>query len=97
MYEEGTEDDANSLTDMAGEAIDGYLTQGTENCAFDEPAYNRIHNFNLNSFLKWERLGKSEADTPRLRNLLAVTKMVMGQKAGGPTSLRDRLIAVIKA
>ena len=83
---------------MAGEAIDGgYLTQGAENCVFDEPAFKSIHNFDLNGFLKWERLGKSEADTPRLRNLLAVTKMVMGQKAGGTTSLRDRLAAAIKA
>ena len=97
LYQAGREDDASSLTEIAGDTIDRYLTQGMENCVFDEPAFKTTHNFDLNGFLKWERLGKSEADTPRLRNLLAVTKMVMGQKVGGSVSLRDRLAAAIKA
>lgn len=68
-----------SLLDAAVEIIDTYLTQASDDSVFKEPAYLSAFNADLNGFLKWERLGKSEADTPRLRAALAMGKQLMGR------------------
>jgi hypothetical protein len=85
-----------ALLDPAIEVIDSYFTQGTEDSVFDEPAY--INNFpdNLNAFLKWERLGRAEESTPRLRSLLAITKQVMGRAVGGQPSQRSMIQSIVK-
>lgn len=97
VFQQGNEDAREALLDSALEVIDTYLTEGTDNSAFDEPAYRNVFNYDLNAFLKWEKLGKSEGDCPRFRNQLAVIKSVMGQKIGGQPSVRDRVIAGIGA
>ena len=43
----------------------------------------------MNRFLKWEKLGKSDAETPRLRGSLAVVKHVMVRTGGGQPSPRS--------
>jgi hypothetical protein len=79
------------LLDCAIDALDSYLTSGSDNSIFDEPAYVTGFNNDLNGFLKWEKLGKSESDCPRYRQLVAVQKLVIGTKlAGAAESLRDR-------
>lgn len=83
-----------SLLDQAAEVVDGYLTQGSDDSVFQEPAYLNSFNSDLNAFLKWEKLGKSETDTPRLRNALAINKAVMGKSIGGVTS-RDTILGAI--
>jgi hypothetical protein len=75
--------------------VDSYLTSGTDDSVFDEPAFRNTFNNDLNGFLKWEKLGKSEQDSPRLRQLLAVNKLVMGRKVGGQPSPRDMIRAVV--
>jgi hypothetical protein len=42
------------LTDQAVEVIDTYLTQGTDDSIFQEPAFLNTFNLDLNGFLKWE-------------------------------------------
>jgi hypothetical protein len=84
-----------ALLDTAIEVISTYLTQGNENSLFDEPAYKNYPD--MNGYLKWEKLGKSEADSPRLRALLAVTKMFMGQKMAGHPSQRELILSAVKA
>ena len=79
-----------ALVSTAVAAVDSYLTHGTDNCVFDEPEYRRF-NDDLNAFLKWERLGKTEDDCPMLRQLLAVMKHVMGQSVGGHPSFRKEI------
>jgi len=88
---------AQALLNTAIEVVDGYLTEGTDACVFDEPAYRNgeLFNYDLNAFLKWDKLGKSEEDCPRLRNLLAVNKVAMGQKVGGQPSVRETIKAAI--
>lgn len=86
-----------SLLNTAIEVIGTYLTQGSDNSLFDEPAYKNTFYFDLNAYLKWEKLGKSEADSPRLRAQLAVTKMFMGQKMGGKESQRDIILSAIRS
>ena len=83
-----------ALLDPAIEVINSYFTQGTEDAVFDEPAY--AFNADLNAFLKWEKLGKDEGSTPRLRSTLAITKQVMGQTMGGHPSQRNILISAVK-
>lgn len=78
------------LLDRAIETIDSYMTKDTDNSVFDEPAFVNTFNNDLNGFLKWEQLGKSEAVTPRFRQLLSVMKTAMGMRSGGAASLRDR-------
>ena len=84
------------MLDVAIEVIDTYVTQGNDNSLFDEPAYKYNFYFDLNAYLKWEKLGKTKATPPRFRALLAVTKMFMGQKMGGQPSRRELITAAIK-
>ena len=95
LFEGGQEPAAAALLNTAIEVVDGYLTKGTDACVFDEPAYKSTFNYDLNAFLKWERLGKSEEDCPRFRNLLAVNKVAMGQRVGGQPSIRETIRATI--
>jgi hypothetical protein len=78
------------------EAIDSYLTSGTDNSLFDEPVFVSKMNNDLNAFMKWEKLGKSEADSPRFRQLLAVTKQAMAQHIGGQPSAREQIANAIR-
>ncbi|RAL68830.1 hypothetical protein C1G86_1563 [Dehalococcoides mccartyi] len=89
-------DAAQVWMDCAVEVIDTYLTSGADDSIFEEPIFKNTFNNDLNGFLKWENLGKSEQDSPRLRNLLAVNKSVMGHKIGS-ISPRDMIKAVITA
>ncbi|WYX59332.1 hypothetical protein WJ967_18695 [Achromobacter xylosoxidans] len=63
----GDNDARNALLETAAEVIDGYLTQGSDDSVFTEPAYLNSFNTDLNAFLKWEKLGKSDSDTPASR------------------------------
>lgn len=90
----GDDNAKNALLDRAAEVIDGYFTQGSDDSVFTEPAYLNTFNADLNAFLKWEKLGKSEVDTPRLRNALAVNKSVMGMIIGG-TSARSIIMTAV--
>jgi len=96
LFELGKDQAREALLDVAIEVIDTYLTQGSENSPFDEPAYKNTFYFDLNAYLKWEKLGKTEVDSPRLRAQLAVTKMFMGQKMGGQVSRRDLITAALR-
>lgn len=86
-----------ALLESALEVIDTYLTQGMDDSVFEEPAYKNVFNFDLNGFLKWEKLGKGEQNCPRLRSLLAVIKSAMGRTAGGQPSARQLINQAIKA
>lgn len=94
----GVLDDASAkaaLLDQAAEVVDSYFSQGGDDSVFAEPAYINSFNGNLNTFLKWERLGKSDADTPRLRSNLAINKSVMGRSVGGQPSPRQAILAAV--
>ena len=96
LFQPEKEPSIEALLNTAIEVIGTYLTQGGENSLFDEPAYKNSFYFDLNAYLKWERLGKTEADSPRFRGLLAITKMFMGQKMGGQPSQREMILSAVK-
>lgn len=85
-----------ALLEFAIEVIDTYLTQGMDDSVFEEPAYKNVFNFDLNGFLKWEKLGKGDQNCPRLRGLLAVIKSSMARTAGGQMSARQLITQAIK-
>ena len=84
--------------ESAIEVIDSYLTEGTEDTVFLELEFKQRFNYDLNAYLKWDRLGKSELETPRLRSSLMIAKKMIGraQAAGQPTT-RDLMIGAIKS
>ena len=88
-------DAKSALLDQAVEVIDSYFTQGTDESVFSEPAYLNSFNADLNAFLKWEKLGKSDTDTPRLRTALAINKSVLGKAVGGQPSPRQIIIGLL--
>jgi hypothetical protein len=77
LFETGNEAAADALLDAAVGVVDEYLTSGSDNSVFTEPAFQNSFNNDLNAFLKSEQLGKSEQATPRLRALLAMHKSIM--------------------
>jgi hypothetical protein len=81
--------------DRGIDTIDSYMTKDTDNSVFDEPAFINTFNNDLNGFLKWEQLGKSETSTPRFRQLLSVAKGIMGTRTGTQASLRDRIKEIL--
>ncbi|MEN4013974.1 MAG: AIPR family protein [Bellilinea sp.] len=83
--------------DTTIEAIDSYMREGTDNSVFLEPAFKAKFNNDLNAFLKWEQLGKSEESTPRLRSQLTISKSILGMSVGGQPSGRNQIISVIKS
>jgi hypothetical protein len=87
------------LLDNAIEVIDTYLTQSEENnetTAFQEEAYRNAYNSDLNSFLKWEKIGKSEEFTPNLTTNMKFIKQNMGKNFKGNPSSREIIISAIK-
>lgn len=78
-----------ALLDAAVEVVDTYMTHASDDSIFKEPAYLGSFNSDLNAFLKWEKLGKSETDTPRLRGALAMAKQLMGRSTAGSPSPRQ--------
>jgi hypothetical protein len=74
-----------ALLDLAIQAVDEYLTQGTNDSIYTEPHYNG----NINSFLKWEQLGKTADETPRFHSLIARYGTVVGMNVAGHVSTRS--------
>jgi len=87
---------AEALLNTAIEVIDEYLTPGSDYSIFKEPAFINYNN-DLNAFLKWEKIGKSDGYTPCLRSLLAVVKHTMGRGGIGQASPRDSITSAISA
>ena len=76
------------MLEAAAGTIDDYMSPTSDDSVFKEPAYQTFGG-DMNRFLKWDKLGKSDAETPRLRGALAVVKHVMGRGAGGLPSPRQ--------
>jgi len=86
-----------ALLDVAIDVLDEYLTQGTEDSLFDEPSFRNQLNGNLNGFLKWEHLGRSEEHCPKFRSLLADHKRLMARSTGGQPAVRELVTNAIRA
>jgi hypothetical protein len=84
----------NVLLDYAISIADDYLTLGHEYGVFKEPSYLEKGS-DLNSFLKWDQLGKGNQSTPLLNNLLSQYKIAMKGGIGGQPKYRDMIRDII--
>lgn len=84
---------SNALLDFAISIVDDYLTHGNEYCVFKEPKFSEKGN-DLNSFLKWDQLGKGNQSTPLLNNLLSQYKIAM-KGVGSQPKYRDMIKEII--
>ena len=91
------EEALNELLDPAIAAIDKYLNQGMEDSAFNEPSYQNTFNGNLNGYIKWEQLGKTQEASPRFHSLVIGYCKTLGKRTGGKASPRDLITAAIKS
>lgn len=91
------EEARSALFDSAIEALDTYMTEGSETSAYREPIFRNELNNDLNAFLKSEQLGRDPQATPLLRDLLQMTQMVLGRAAGGQRAPREVITQAIRA
>ena len=96
LFRNGAEAPRQALLDAAIDALDEYLTEGSEDNVFQEPTFKDAFVSDLNAFLKWEQLGKG-GGTPRLRSLIAATGRTLGRARAGEVSPRDLITAAIRA
>lgn len=92
----GHEEASRALFDQALELIDSYMTQNSDNSVFKEKAFTSVFNYDLNAFLKWPQLGKSDS-TPLLRDELGIQKAAMGRSSGGHASARKVILDALSA
>ncbi|MCC6845614.1 MAG: AIPR family protein [Bacteroidetes bacterium] len=84
----------NALLDFSIAIVDDYLTHGSDYSVFKEPKFLEKGS-DINSFLKWEQLGKSNEATPLLNNLIAQYKIAMKGGIGGQPKYRDMIKDVV--
>lgn len=95
LFSRGNEQNINALLDFAMSVIDEYLTYGNDYSVFKEPKFLEKGS-DLNTFLKWEKLGKDNESTPLLNNLIAQHKIAMKGGIGGQPMFRDMIKDVLQ-
>lgn len=96
LFAPGREDARGDLLNAAIDALDEYMTEGTEDSVFEEPSFRNDYNGDLNSFIKAEQFGKTEQFTPRFRSLLQSTKRTLGRARGGQVAPREVIAAAVR-
>lgn len=97
LFQPGKESIIEALLNEAIKTVDDYLLRGSEESAFDEPAFQNTFNNDLNVYLKWEQLGKTEDASPHLRVLLALNKKALSRRINGGPSARELIISAMEA
>lgn len=93
LFESGNQ---TQLLDIAIQAIDEYMMQGTSNSIFDEPMLKKL-NGNINGFLKSEWLGKVN-DCPVFKQLIGDYGRLMGRPyAKDQLSAQDTILGLISS
>ena len=96
LFADDRTDAREALEANAVEVVDTYLTQGDDNAVFNEPEFKNAFAFDLNAFLKWERLGKNTDSTPRLNDCLAIQRRFMAQARGQAPSIRQTIMEALQ-
>lgn len=90
-------DGGSALIDAAAGLIDSYMTEADDNCILQEPALRGQFNFDMNGFLKWDKIGNSLDATPILNVAISVQHQFIGMRQGGNPSVRDRILSSLIA
>jgi hypothetical protein len=96
LFEPQNKDALSALLQYAIFTADDYLTVEHEYSVFKEPKFLEKGS-DLNSFLKWDQLGKGNQSTPLLNNLLSQYKIAMKGGIGGQPKYRDMIRDIILA
>lgn len=80
------------LLEQSIELIDEYLNPQMDDALVKEPAFQREFNNDINAYLKWVELGRSEASSPRFRSLLGHYKRTLGHSGPGGQTLSARAL-----
>ena len=83
-----------ALLSYAINIVDDYLTPDDDYSVFKEPKF-REKGSDINSFLKWEQLGKGNDSTPLLNTLISQYRIAMKGGIGGQPKYRDMIKEVI--
>lgn len=94
LFQLENETSLNALLEFSIAIVDDYLTHGSDYSVFKEPRFLEKGS-DINSFLKWEQLGKSNDATPLLNNLIAQYKIAMKGGISGQPRYRDMIKDVI--
>ena len=94
LFKPENDEQLNALLGFAIGIVDDYLTPGSEYYVFKEPKF-RDKGSDINSFLKWEQLGKSNEATPLLIELTAQYIIAMKGGIGGTPKHRDKIKEII--
>jgi len=94
LSNEDQKDLLNKFVNSVLVVIDGYFNNADKKSIYTEESYQSF-NSNLNSYLKWERIGKSENDCPNLYFKIEVAKMFLQNKNGTNKSLYDMIVDTI--
>lgn len=86
-----------TLSKLAVNVVDRYLTEGEPNSVFHEPAFRDAFNSDLNGFLKWEALAKSAESTPRLYHLIDAVRSMMSMSYGDAPAPRAVIASALQA
>lgn len=85
-----------ALLDTAIQVIDEYLNPESNDSVLSEPAYISKYGGDLNAYLKWEQLGKSDDSSPKYRGILRDYQRTMRRKSGGQQPPYEIVLNVIK-
>jgi hypothetical protein len=96
LSEPGNEAASRKLLNRAVSVIDHYLMAVNYNSVYKEPEFTGHFTSNLNSFLKWEQLGKYEETMPRFHRLLAGAKIALGDPDDCSRSPAERSMVAVK-
>lgn len=93
LLQDENQDALQGLLEAAIEVISEYLNPESDDSLFKEERFTG----DLNTFLKWEQLGKNLESTPFLSSLLAAHKRLFGRRSGGQPSPRELVTQAITA
>lgn len=90
------EQSKDALLDTAIQVIDEYLNPASSDSILSEPAYISKYGGDLNAYLKWEQLGKSDDASPKYRGILRDYQRTMKRKSGGQEPPFDVVLSAIR-
>lgn len=83
------------LTQAAAWVIDSYFEESNERALVKEQVFMDRFGNDINSFLKWQDLGKDLSKTPHLKELIEMRKMYMRERMNGSPSAREKMISAL--
>ncbi len=85
-----------ALLETAIQVIDEYLNPESGDSILSEPAYISKYGGDLNAYLKWEQLGKSDDSSPKYRGILRDYQRTMKRKSGGQEPPFETVLTAIR-